>query len=803
MFTGITGFVSGVILLYFCAEFINTSLYSIKNSGFFLAVLPLQAAALLLPKSSLIRRQVFFVTALILGFSYAFQASFSLKETILPVQYDKQNLILSGFLCGLPSYSEFSVSAEFCLSSLETPTGQALNAKGYKAQLRWPLDMRIPEQPVKLKARVLQPRSTLNFAGFSYEKHLYYKGIIVKASVQQVLEYRPVSSISPVQQLRLYYHQLRLKFARFTEPLLEGLDHRGMIRALLVGDRAWLSPEDARLLANTGTQHLIAISGLHVGIVMFGLYLLLPKSTASLFLIGLLGAVYVLMVGFSPSAQRAWVMCLLGLLYMAGFLWQGKWHIYLLALFCVLLLDPLAPLSIGFWFSFLCVAILLLMASALHFSKRPWLTLVQLQVLLMFGLAPVYSELGLPNGLANVLANLLAVPWISLLILPLVIFGFMFSLISSFCFGAFFEAGKSVFLLLDTLLALLMGYLQSLRLFDNDWLFQAWLPVCFAYLLCFLALVQFYHFASIRLLLLPVMLLVLMSPSRMQGDKNEFMVFDAGQGLAVAMSFEGQTWLFDTGPAYGRLSTVDQVLLPYLRRHRLLDRTNGLIVSHGDADHAGDVAALVDVLDSPVLISGEPDRLNSGRRFQLCRAGMRWQTEHASLEILYPFNEAGSLSSMSSNNHSCVLLFRLSGKRFLLMGDLEAEAELALVQRYRHLLKADVLVAGHHGAADGTSYALLKHVRPDYVVFSAGYANSFGHPSRKTLERIHKLNTSKAFITGEGRLQMLNTADLGALRFEVDYSQNEIRVTNARNEKAALWIMQSTENINNPSDEAK
>lgn len=785
MITGISGFISGVILLYFCTEFINTSLYSIKNSGFFIAASIVLASIFSLFVSRSFHRPAFFVVALTLGFAYAFQLSFDLKEAILPYQYDKQTMLLEGFLCGLPKESAFSVSADFCLTSMQSMTGQVLRGNGYKAQIRWPLAMSMPLQPVLITASVRQPRSTLNFSGFAYEKHLFYQGVVSQAMVHQVLEYRDVSVLSPLQRIQFYYHQARLWFAQFSEPLLDGLQHHGVIRALLLGDRSRLSPEDARLLTTTGTQHLIAISGLHVGIVMLGLYLLLPKSSVTLLLIALLGAVYVLLVGFSPSAQRAWVMCLLGLLYITGFLKYGRWHIYLLALFTVLLLDPLAPLSLGFWFSFICVAILMLMASGMQVSERPWITFLQLQFLLMLGLAPVYSESGLPNGPANVLANLLAVPWVSILILPLVLSGFFICLLTSFFSEALFEFSRSVFFVLDTLIECLMAFLASLDLFSNDWLFESRLPLTIAYLLCFMAVLLFYRFTVIRLVLLPAMMIVLLTTSRLQEVKNEFLVFDAGQGLAIAMSFDGQTWLFDTGPVYGRLSTVDQVIMPYLRSHRLLSDTVGLIVSHGDADHASGVSSLVEVLDNPVLVSGEPDRLDSVRRFQLCHSGMRWDAANASLEVLYPFHaEFSDISGFSSNNHSCVLRFQLAGKRFLLMGDLETAAELALVRHYRHLLKADVLIAGHHGAAGSSSYALLKHVRPDYVVFSAGYANTFGHPSISVLERIDKLRSSE-----EGALfQVLNTAQSGALRFEVDNPQGRLRVLAARQEKNALWV---------------
>ena len=113
------------------------------------------------------------------------------------------------------------------------------------------------------------------------------------------------------------------------------------------------------------------------------------------------------------------------------------------------------------------------------------------------------------------------------------------------------------------------------------------------------------------------------------------------------------------------------------------------------------------------------------------------------------------------------------------MGDLEAEAEMQLVQYYREQLKADVLIAGHHGAPKGSSYALLKHVQPDFIVFSAGYLNAFGHPTVSVLKRSDHIQ-AKAY----------NTAISGALRFEVDVTTQQMQLSEARLDRAAFWLSQ-------------
>lgn len=803
MFTGISGFISGVILLYFCTEFINSSSYSLKNAGFLIFLILVASVACFACIGRRYRTFCYAGFGLILGFGYAHHICFQLKDSLIPAHYDNRSLVLVGYLCALPKQSEFSYSAEFCVTSLSTESGQSLKGEGYKAYLRWPLDMDISRKVSVMQVSSRHPRATVNFVGFPYEANLFYKKIILSGKVQQTLQVHPPSVLTPAQQVRYFYHQARLNLSAFSDQLLETAFHHGMLRALLLGDRSRLSVSDHKLLSETGTQHLIAISGLHVGIVMLGLYLLFPKSAISLVLIAALGGIYVLLVGFGPSAQRAWVMCLLGLLYAAGYLKQGKWRIYLYALFLVLLIDPLAPLNLGFWFSFICVAILILIAQNMRLDEHPWLALGLLQFYVMLGLTPLYSYLGLQNGLANIFANVIAIPWISVLILPLTLIGFLIALVSNGWADGIFALAIVVFQLLDGLLEMLMAYLSSLSLFRQTLLFDTHFLLNLCYLICFLAMMVLVRFTSVLVMMLLALLLTVIYPGRLQETLNEVLVFDAGQGLAIAMSFGDQTWLYDTGPAYGRYSTVAQVILPYLRSRQLEEKVSGLLVSHGDADHAGDLASLLQAIDIPSLLSGEPERLGSKPRFQSCRAGMLRETQHASIEVLYPLNveeisaretKPGNAPFVSSNNHSCVVRFRLYDKTFLLMGDLEAEAEMELVKKYRHQLKSDVLIAGHHGASKGSSYALLKHVLPDYVVFSAGYLNAFGHPAEAVLRRIASFNVERMADTdnneySEGRvIQIYNTADHGALRFQVNETQKKINVLSARRERAVFWL---------------
>jgi competence protein ComEC len=272
---------------------------------------------------------------------------------------------------------------------------------------------------------------------------------------------------------------------------------------------------------------------------------------------------------------------------------------------------------------------------------------------------------------------------------------------------------------------------------------------------------------------LSVLLLVLCRPRSEIDVPAEMVVFDAGQGLAVSMSWGDQYWLYDTGLSFGAYSLVESAIFPYFREQENLHRISGLIVSHGDMDHAGGAARVSEYLHPREIWSGQVGRVEGLKGEEPCVSGTSWQHAGGVMEVLYPFDELG-LGKESSNNHSCVIRFTYKGYIFLIMGDLEGQAEMALVERYREELKADVLVAGHHGAADASSIALLKHVLPRYVVVSAGYLNRFGHPHKDVINRADFMGA-----------KLLNTASLGAIRFSID---EVLELGFAREERAAYWL---------------
>ena len=513
----------------------------------------------------------------------------------------------------------------------------------------------------------------------------------------------------------------------------------------------------------------MAISGLHVGMIALLLWRFLPQSLVGLVLFSGLTLLYVVLVGFSASAQRAWLMSLVLACAGAGYLklnWLTAWAG---ALALVLLLDPLSVLSLGFIYSFASVALLVVLAQAgwvsLASPVRSFLA-VQLFFLLLLGV--LNAIVGVEHNGVFVLANLVAVPWVSWLVLPVSLFGFLVSIIDA-------QSAQLIFFCVNEILQFLYAFLESLAaspipLNQNASPLRLFAYVVILVSVLLLGRLSLYSSAGILLLLT-----ALVMPADKRTDVRELLVFDTGQGLSLLIRSAQALWIYDLGPSFGSRSSVRRSILPYLNATAAPRVIDGLVISHGDNDHAGDYGYFLSRVAPITLWSGELDRLPDiprGQGFSACQRGMRWQRGGVVIEVLNP---AGKLEGASANNQSCVLRVTLDGVRFLLMGDLEGAAEKQLVRELRDDLKADVLIAGHHGSKNASSYTLLKHVRPNVVVFSASYRNRFGHPAASVVARAESFNA-----------RVLNTAESGALRFTV--CDKDLQVSTLRTLRDAFWL---------------
>ncbi|WP_159084615.1 DNA internalization-related competence protein ComEC/Rec2 [Dongshaea marina] len=444
-----------------------------------------------------------------------------------------------------------------------------------------------------------------NPAGFDYPRWLYSRGIGATGTIK---EWQAIVPQHP---------GFRLDWLNRVRELTRGFSSQGIILALSFGDRRFINDSDWQLYREAGISHLLAISGLHIGLVaLAGWWLGRGLGRYGPYLVAAALAIsYAWLAGFTLPTQRALLM----LLILSGVtLCQRYWPPWRYLLWTYLLLvlfDPLQLLNAGFWLSFGAVSVILVT----HWLY-PRSGLVGIQLGLLLGLLPLQVLFFDGVSWVALFINLLLIPLFTLLVIPGVLLATGCSLLwPALSSWLFYGADK---LLSGVHLAL--GGLQSQL--------PLWLPFSWEWVMVIVAVVFLLSCWRLKMHLPMVvgvacLLLSCFSP----GPGWQVRVLDVGQGLAVMVIKEGRALLYDTGNAYpGGFSYAQAVILPTLRKAGV-DRLDYLILSHRDRDHAGGAAFLA----GKVKI-GEHIGSWRAQGKRLCRAGQRFEWQGLSVAILHP-----------------------------------------------------------------------------------------------------------------------------------------------------------------------
>ena len=666
----------------------------------------------------------------VLGACYAGWSAQRALDDRLPVELDGRTLWLEGRVVGLPARGQRSVRFE-----LEQPRSRRAQLP-QRLQLSWfeGPQLRAGER-WRLAVNLRQPSGLLNPHGPDREAMLLARRVGATGTVKagERLGEAVVDWRDGLRQRLL---------------AVEARGREAALAALVLGDGAGLAQRDWQVLQATGTVHLLVISGQHIGLLA-GLVYGLVAGLARLgwwphrwpwlpWACGLAMAAalaYGWLAGFGVPVQRACLMLAVVLLWRLRFRHLGAATPLLLALLGVLLVEPLASLLPGFWLSFAAVAVLVLCFSARLGAWRPWQAWTRAQWVIAVGLLPVLLALGLPVSLTAPLANLLAVPWISLGVLPLALLGTVLLPMPGVGEGMLWLAGLS----LDGLFASLALVAEQ----QPAWMPEplpvwAWLLVCLGAVLVLLP-----RGVPLRM---PgaVMLLAIWAPrEQVPHGQVEVWQLDVGQGLAVLLRTRHHNLLYDAGPARGDSDLGESVVLPALRKLGVKN-LDVMLISHGHADHAGGAAAVRRGLPVSRVLAGEVAGLDEA---QLCDSGERWNWDGVAFSLWHwP-------QGQSSNERSCVLQVEANGERLLLAGDMESGAERAwLAAHDEH--RIDWLQAPHHGSRTSSTEPFVKATAPRGVLISRGRHNGFGHPHAQVIERYRRHGVAVHDTAVEGALRL-------------------------------------------------
>ena len=695
---------------------------------------------------------------LLIGCSSALYSAWHLQTQWPSLQQAPLELRLSGRVSSVPQRHDRSMQFLFTLDENQVLTGK-LSVTWYQPYV---LDLKAGER-WQLTLKVKRPHATQNSNSLDHEKWLFAERITGIAQI------KPQATQQKLAAAPWWYpHRWREHSKQGLASTLANSKVLGLIQGLAIADTSNISDAQWQVLQQTGTVHLLAISGLHitmvaafallpVGLLWYRypkLALLVPRPVATTVLGASFASLYVLLAGFELPAQRTLIMLLV---LMAGFVTRHPFRFsqtYSLALLLVLINDPLACLSAGFWLSFITVGLLVWLGTR-HYRLPRWAAL-RIQLSLSF-LSLVLSAafFGLVSWIAP-LANLVAIPWITFIVTPLILIGMLLDLISHRLAALLWQLAAW---LLDWLMQLL-AYLASL-------------PFAASHTLVYPTIWLIIAGLGISLLLLPkgmparwlgfigLLPLALYQPPRLAHGSFQLNVLDVGQGSAHVLQTATHVLVFDTGAKSSESFDMGKrVVLPYLYGQGI-HQLDKLMLSHADNDQNGGADAVTQGVSVQEVMGSSADVLPA-HKVTLCQAGQQWQWDGVDFTVLHPSPE---FTGKSDNERSCVLRVSNAYHSVLLTGDIEKDAELQLVTP-QHSLASEVLILAHHGSKYSSSYTFLDAVQAKLAIASSGYLNRFNHPHPETIARLNQHAIPWLNTVQSGAISLYFPPDAAAFKLE-------------------------------------
>lgn len=679
-------------------------------------------------------------------------------------------VVVQGYIVSLPQRQDNRVSFDFSVTAA---------ADGVPSKLR--LNWYYPRMPIRagqtweLTVRLKKPYGRSNPGGFDYEAWLFANQIGAVGYVRAKPESR---QIEPSFSLQRYVAQWRQAISGRLDAALPNNERLGMIKALTIGSQDLIDRRQWDVFRATGVVHLMVISGSHISLVAGLVFLLARRGWAWLGILSispqtvaaglawLAALFYAALAGFSIPTQRAMLMLTVGLFAIVLQRNIAAIRILLIALLVVVLADPLALLSVGFWLSFAAVALLMYISAGRLSRAHYWLETTKLHVAMAIGLSPLLIVFFQQVSLISPLANWVAVPIVGLLVTPLSLLAVGLTFVSS-------VLATWVLWPADKLLQGLWWLLQQMAewpLAQLSCMQPPWYALLFAIvgILLLLAPKGMPGRYLSPFLLLP---LVFVPAEKPKPGEVWLTLLDVGQGLATVLQTANHVLIFDTGAKYSEQSDMgDAVVLPYLRQQGIA-KIDALVISHGENDHSGGAEALMAGIPVNAVYSSAAEWAEQDGG-QYCRAGQSWQWDGIVFNMLAP----GADKFASENDNSCVLKVRAPGDAFLLTGDIERAAEFWLVKHYGAELASSVLVAPHHGSKTSSHSAFLDQVDPDLILIPAGFMNRFGFPHPTVLQRYRKRH-----------IESLTTGEQGAITVKI--GKDSMRVESNRQNQKRYWML--------------
>lgn len=728
-------------------------------------------AALLVPLSLIsllryrpIKQASLLLLAFGLGFFWASTIAHVRLSDALPYGWEGRDIELVGVIADMPQPQERGERFEFDVEQVLTENAHVPEHISLTSYFDGKQDMVAPPafhagQRWQLTVRLKRPHGSLNPHGFDFEAWALERNIRATGYVRTNPQALKLDAF--VWRPAYLVEAAREKIRERIQAVLQNDRYSGVLQALAIGDEAGIGQADWQTFLRTGTNHLMSISGLHITMLAGlgfaltyafwrrseALTLRLPARKAATVAGVIIALLYALIAGFAIPAQRTFLM----LLVIAIALWSGRnmsiARVLTMALLAVVILDPWAVLAPGFWLSFGAVAIIAY-AMGGRLWRLHWLReAIQVQWAVSLGLVPLLLVLFNQVSIVSPIANALAIPLISLVVVPLTLAGSLLPV-------------DWVLKLAHEVMVFCMYGLEWLSALPaSTWQQHAPLPWTLPLALLGVIWILLPRGFPMRWLgLIALLPMFLVRPEGIAHGAMKVAILDVGQGLAVVVRTAGHALLYDAGPRYSMQSdSGSRIVVPFLRGEGVR-QLGGMVISHQDNDHAGGMESVLAQIPTEWLASSLPENAIPAiaLKHTPCFAGQSWEWDGVRFEMRYP-DKASYSEQVKDNDRSCVLHISSQFGSLLLPGDIERKAERKLLAGQQDIA-ADVLVVPHHGSKTSSTIEFIEKVQPQIAIFTVGYRNRFGHPKDTIVERYQTMD-SKLYRTDHAGAVLIDYLD--------------------------------------------